>query len=804
MTDFLRDLRIGFRALRARPLFLFAAVSTLALGIGASTGVFSVIEAALLRPLPFRDAGELAVVWGVAGPERDIRGASPIEIRDWDAQVDALGPLSRYTSTTLNLSGEGDAAQLAGENVGPEFFGVLGVSPALGRGFTAEDDVPGAPLTIVISDELWRTRFGADPRVIGRMLRLDDQPREVIGVMPPGFRGLTFDADVWVPLGASLGEAGMSQRGGRWLAAVGRLEPGRTAEEAQSQLTAAAARLEELYPDTNRERGADLLSLRDYYVAQTRPLLLMVLGGVGLLLLIACANVANLQIVRGLERGREVALRYALGAGRARVGRQVLAESLVLGLLGAAAGIALAAVLVGALLPLVPDGVLPPYARPGLDPAVLLFGLGAGVVTSAVFGLAPAVRAARQDPATALRGTGRGITTGRPGRVGAQQAIVAVEVALALVLLVGAGLALRSLREQLDIRPGFEPEGVLAARLALTSQSYDTQGRISFVDRLLAEVSGAPGVESATVVSNGPLRGYNAASILADPEDPERQVRYYRHSVSPGFFEQMGIAVRGRTFTASDGFDDPPVVVISEALAMRLWPDRDAIGRRIMIGPRDTVSVVGVAASVRYRDLTTSLMDPGEDPDVYFSFAQLPTSSFDIMLKTAGDPGALTAPLRAVVGRMDPSLPLYDVAPMTRVLGGQTALGRMVSAFLGVFGALALIVSAVGLYGVLAFVVRGRRREIAIRQALGARPAEIRRMVVGQAVRLVSVGLVFGLGAALAAGRLAASVLYGVPAVDPLVLAGTMAGLLGVAAVASWVPARQATGVEPSTAMASE
>ena len=805
MNDLLRDLRLGFRSLRRRPLFLATAVLTLGLGIGASTGVFSVIQAALLRPLPFHEADRLAVVWGVAGPERDIRGASPAEIRDWDRMTSALGPLSSYSSTAVNLSGDGEATQLGAETVGWEFLGILGVAPAAGRGFTADDDRAGAAATALISHDLWQGRFGGDPGILGRTIRLDDRPVEVIGVMPRHFRGLTFDTDVWLPLGSLLSERALEARSGRWLAAVGRVAPGRAAVEAEGELAAAADRLTELYPDTNRDRGAMLQSLRDSYVAGTRPLLLMVLGAVGLLLLIACANVANLQIVRGLERRQEVALRYALGAGRARVGRQFVAESLVLGLLGGVAGLALAALGVALLLPLVPTGVLPAYARPGLDLPVLAFGLLAGLGTAALFGLAPALGAARLEPARVLRGGGRGITGGgRPGRRGsAQQAIVVAEVALALVLLVGAGLALRSLREQLAIEPGFTADGVLAARLTLSGDAYDGEARTLFVERLVADAAAAPGVNAAVVVSNAPLRGYNSASILRPGEQPEREVRYYRHSVTAGFFETLGVPVRGRTFTSADHADAPPVTVVSEALAARLWPGEEALGRRVLLGP-DTVTIVGVAGSVRYRDLTTSLMDPGEDPDAYFAFAQLPARSFDILLRTDGDPTALIGRLRARVDAMDPALPLYDIAPMADVLAAQTALGRMVSAFLGVFGALALLVAAVGLYGVLAFLVRGRRREIAIRQALGARPAEIRRMVVGQGVRLVAVGLAAGLGVALVTGRIAASMLYGVRAADPVVLGGTTLALLAIAALASWIPARQATGIEPHSAMASE
>ncbi|MEJ2503572.1 MAG: ADOP family duplicated permease [Gemmatimonadota bacterium] len=805
MIQLVRDVRIAFRALRRRPLLLFTATATLALGLGAGTAVFSVIEAALLQPLPFRDADRLAVVWGVAGPEQDIRGASPIEIRDWDDGAAAIGPLALYNETTVNLTGAGEAEQLEAEVVGPGIFDVLGVAPVLGRGLLPEDGVAGAAGSAVISHDLWQRRFGGEADVLGRGVVLDDVAFSIVGVMPQGFRGLSFDTEIWVPLGPFSSPETFTERGSRWLAAIGRLVPGATAETAQEQLDAVAARLAEAYPEANGDRAALLLPMREFYVGPSRALLLMVLGGVGLLLLIACANVANLQLVRAVERKREVALRFALGSGVAQVARHLMVESLVLATLGGVAGVAVAWAGLQLLLPLIPPGVLPAYASPAIDAPVLLFGAATALGAGVLFALVPAARVAREDPAGALRAGGRGATRGAGGR--AQRAIIVAEVAVALVLLVAAGLAVDSLRAQLAIRPGFDADGVLAARVTLGSGGYDAESRVGFVEDVVRDLSGVAGVRSAAIASRAPLRGYNAASYIyraEDPIDADHRVRFYLHGVTPGAFELLGVPlVRGRGFTVADRSEAPAVAVVSQAFAARIWPGQDPVGRRVVFAG-DSATVVGVAGNVRQRALTTSLMDPGEDPDVYFPYAQLPTRSFDILVRAEGDPARLTGAVRGLIADRDPSLPLYDVATLTSELDAQTALGRMVSAFLTVFAVLALVAAAIGLFGVLAFVVRGRRAEIAVRAALGAGPRRILRLVVGQGLAMVAMGLAVGILAALAAARFAASQLYGVSATDPVILAGTAMALLAVGVAASALPAIAALRVDPRTAMAEE
>ena len=803
-----RDLRLGFRSLRKRPLLLITSTLTLALGLGAAAAVFSVVEATLLRTMPFPEADRLAIVWGVAGPEQDIRGASPIEIQDWDRGVDALGPLARYNETTVNISGGGgEAAQLEAELVGVEYMDVLGVTPQQGRGFTAEDDLPGAPGTAVISHALWERRWGGAEDAIGRRVRLDDIDFRIIGVMPEGFHGLSLDTDVWVPLGPFVSPGFMTERGGRWLAAVGRLAPGATAPEAQRQLTAVAERLEREFPDVNRERSALLVPLRDFYVQQARPFLLIVLGGVGLLLLIACANVANLQLVRALERRREVALRYSLGAGRSAVARHLVAESLVLTIIGASAGVLVAWAALGALLPLVPDAVLPPYAEPRVNGLVVGVTVLFATVAGLAFALVPALRAATQAPAGALRGGGRHAAASPRRRGDPQQVIMVVATALALVLLVTAGLAVRSLATQLAIDPGFQPRDLLAARVSLTGDRYDGAGRLDYVETLVRQLEGLPGVEAAAAVSDAPLRGATSASYIfraEDPIDADHRIRFYRHSVTPGAFATLGIPiVAGRGFTRADGPDDRPVVVVSQSFAAKVWPDQEPLGRRVVLGREDTATVVGVAGDVRQRVLTVDLMDPGEDPDVYFSYAQRPAGSFDVLVR-APDPGRFVGAVRDQVVAQDPNVPLYQVEAMETVLARATGLSRMASALLVVFSVIALVIAAIGLYGVLAFLVRGQRREIAIRSAIGARPREILGRVMGRGMLLVLIGLAFGSVGAVVVGRLASSLFFGVDGIDVSILAGTTLLLLGVAALASWLPARSAVRIEPRTVLAEE
>lgn len=802
MDTLLRDLRVGFRSLRQRPAFLAIALATLALGIGASTAIFSVIEAALLRPLPFHDAGRLAMVWGVWGPDREVRGGSPIEIADWRDQAHTFDGLSIYDETTLNLSGDGAAVQLEAETVSPGFFALLGVAPVLGRAFHAEDDRVGAPGVAVISDDLWNSRYGSDAGVIGKPIDLDGQSFTIVGVMPLRFKGLSFDTDIWTPLAPFLSEAGMQNRGQRWLGAVARLRPGASFEAAQADLDAVARRLAEIHPQTNEARSADVIPLRSAFLDSSRSLLLVLLAGVALLLLIACANVANLQLVRTSDRERELSLRHALGASRRRVIRQLLTESLLLSALGALAGVFVASFALSLLLPLVPEGALPLFVEVRLDPVALGFAATVALAAGALLGLLPALRS-DASPARALKDSRSSAAAWRPGRVSLQQIIVGGEIAFAVVLVAAAGLAIRSFRSQLAIDPGFEARGTLGVRVSLPDR-YDDGARLNFVTALLEDLAATPGVSRVAAGSNSPLRGASSASILQREGFPDDRIRYYRHSVTPDYFETLRIPItRGRAFSAADAPTSPGVAIVSEILARRFWPDEDPIGKRLRIA-NDFATVIGVAANVHFRDLTTSLIDPAIDPDVYFAFSQVTPSSFDILLRDGDDPTAFANAVRRAVTRLDTAIPVYAIAPMARSLAAQTALGRLSSFLLGLFGWLSLILAAVGIFGVMSFIVRGRRREIAIRSAVGARPADIRRLLLRQGMFVVGTGLVIGATAALFAGRLLASLLYGVQPADPVILGGTIAVILLAGFLANALPALQAARVDPRTAMSSD
>jgi predicted permease len=795
-----QDLRVGLRSIRRRPGFFAAAVLTLALGLGAATAIFAVVQAALLRPLPFKEPARLRMVWGVAGPDRDVRGASPVEIDDWRRLTRSVESLSIYDRTTLNLSGDQAAQQLPAEIVSPGYLSLLGVTPTLGRGLRPEDDQPGAIGGAVISDALWKSRFGGDARVLGRSITLDDVPFTIVGVAPPGFRGLAFDAQIWAPLGPFVTPEALRARGSRWLGAVGRLRPGVTDAGVQADMDAATATLERLYPDANRQRGALVIGVKAYQLDRARQLLLALLAGVGLLLLIACANVANLQLVRTRDRRHELALRHALGASRGRVARQLITESVALSILGCAAGVFLAWIALGLLLPLVPPTALPLYAHVRLDPVVVATSVVTAVVAGVFVGTLPAWRA--DADVRQLRAVNATPGGWRKGRISLQQVLVAGQIALALVLLMSAGLAIRSMREQLAIDPGFRATGVLSATVSLTGDRYDAAARRRYAASLIDELRGLPGVADEGVGSDAPLRDGYSASILRRAGHPDDHIRYYRHAVSPSYFRTLGIPIlRGRAFDAGDRSGAPGVAVISAAFAARLFPGVDPLGKHLVIG-NDTATIVGIAGNVHFRDLTTDLMDPADDPDLYFSAAQVTPRTFTVLVRSAGDPALLAGSIRRAAASLDAAVPAYGIQPLERALAAQTALARLMSFLLGLFGTLSLLLAAVGLYGVTAYVVRGRQREMAVRLAIGARPAEVRRLVLRQSATVIVAGLIIGGAAALLTGRVLASLLYGVPAADPVILTATAGTLAAAALLATWVPASQASRVEPRSTLA--
>jgi putative ABC transport system permease protein len=794
-------IRQAIRVLWNRPAFTVIALLTIGVGIGASTAIFSVVDAALLRDLPFREPDRLAVISGVAGAERDVRWASHPEVMDWRAMTRSFAAVSIYDETTLDITDAGEAVQLEAELVSAGFFELLGVAPAAGRTFSAEDDQPGVQPVVVISDALWRTRFASDPNVVGQTVRLSAGPATVVGIMPAGFRGLSFDTEIWTTL-PPLSPGAVTDRGSRWLAALGRLAPGITFEQAQQDLIAVTRELEATYPDINRERSADVSSLHEFFLDSTLDLLPVLLGAVLFLLLIACANVTNLQLVRGIARSREIALRYALGANRAQIVKQLLTEALVLSLAGGLLGLMIGYWSIQLLLPLIPDGTLPAYAVVDLNTRALAFGIGLAAVAGLLSGIVPALRSTASGVSTDLRGDGRSVA-GRPRRFGLQQALVVAEIAIALPLLVSAGLMARSLRQQLATEPGFRAERAVAARLALPARDYTSEARIQFAGALADRLRALPGISDVAIGSNSPLRGNSSAAILEREGHPDEGIRYYRHLVMPGWFRTLGIRVlNGREFEPSDDYDAPPVAMVTQALAARFWPGEDALGKRLRIAG-DWVTVIGVVDDVRYRDLTTSLMDPGEDPDVFISYAQLPSAAFDIVVRTEQAESAIASLIQREVSALDPSVPIFRVQSLSAAVAAQTASDRFGSSLLALFACLSLALAAIGLYGVMAFVVGMRRREIAIRLAVGADPRSALSMVLRQGMTLVALGTVLGLAGALAAGKLLENLLFGVSTRDPLTFIVVALVLTLVAFAANYIPAHRATRIDPQMALKS-
>jgi len=807
------DLRLAFRTLQTRPGLAAVIIATLALGIGATTAMFSVLNAALLRPLPFVEPDRLVVLMGVAGPERSVRGASIPEVHDWRALNRTMTDVSVFDPISLNLKTETGAERIIAERVNAGYFPLLGIAAARGRTFTPdEDSLPDAHPVAVVSHSFWRNRFGSDPAMVGKTISVNGRALTVVGIMPEGFGGLSFQAEVWVPVAMISVDSPVSlltSRSNRWVPAVGRLRDGIDVGDARRDLMAVAAQLAGQYPETNRERSVDLQSLQDSALGSTKALFAALFQAVLLVLLIACANVMSLQLVRATSREREISLRLALGAGRLQLLRQLMTEGIVLAGLGGVIGLILAFWCLRLLLPLAPAGLFPAYAQVAVDGRVLAFTAGITLLCGLVCGLAPALRSGRGDLSDALRQGIRASSSGlrRLRKPGMQQALVAGEVALALILLVGAGLMLKDLRRRIAVPPGFQAEGVVAARVALPRDRYPVPERIIFAERLVERLSALPDVAVATVSTDLPLRGFSNAALLTTDVPGAEPVRHFRHGVTPRFFEALSIPIlAGRGFAAADLSHSPGVAVVSEATARRLWPGQDPLGRRFHLGNQTgpEVTVVGVAASARFRDLTNDLAAPAGGLDMYYPFTQRTDADLEIAVRSRTGAVLSAAVLQAQVAAIDPQLPLYLVQHLEQAVRSQNAAPRFGSIVLSVFSALALVLSAIGVYGVIAFVVGLSRREIAIRLALGADGNRVLGVVMANGMTLVLGGVALGLVGARLGAKVLASQLYGVPVTDT----GTFLAVTGVvtlvAFLACWLPARRAARVEPQTVLKGE
>jgi putative ABC transport system permease protein len=814
VTGLTQDLRYAVRTLLKSPGFTLVAVLTLALGIGANTALFSVIEAALLKPFPYPEPGRLVRVYSTSRQGAQWT-ASPADFFDWQAMTHSFAGLAAMNGNSMALSGEGPAEHLRGLAVTQDFFGVLGVAPALGRTFTAEEETTGRDQEVVLSDALWRSHFGADPKVVGRRIRLDGQPYLVVGVMPRGFAFLS-GASLWTPLAFNPRQRAM--RGGHYLGVLGRLRAGVTVAAASREMAAVAGRIEAHNPDVNIGWSAEAESLRDAMVGDVRPALLVLLGAVGFVLLIACVNVASLLLSRGTGRAREHAVRAALGASARRLAQGVLAESVWLGAAGAAIGLGLAAWGTAAIVSLAPSDI-PGLAGAHVDLMVLAFAAALGLLTSVLFGLLPAWRATNVwSLAHGLREGGPALG-GRRGRR-SRQGLVVAEVALAVVLVVGAGLLLKSFMRLRGVDPGFDPRGVATFEVSLPD-AYTTAQSRAFFASLLERVRALPGVRSAGAIFGLPLTdfGYSISLHEVDghvlsPQEQEAGFSPQLRVVSPGFFRTLGIRLlEGRLFTDADREGGAYVAVVSASAARRLFGTADPIGHHFSLGthlfgpgpryPRVGGEVVGVVQDVR--DL--SLARAGR-PVVYFVHAQFPASPMSVVMRTNGDPAALINPARAALASVDPAVPMFAVSTMGEWVSGSIARRRFYASLIAVFAALALGLAGVGVYGVLAQAVGERTREIGLRVALGAAPWGVTALVVRQGLAPAATGI--GVGVALALGltrvlsRALTPMLFKVAPADLATYTVVTAFILGVALLAALVPARRAARVDPVVALRTE
>ena len=790
------DLRSALRALARRPVFTALVALTLALGIGANAAIFSVVDTVLLRPLPYPESERLVNVHG-RYPEDRTTFSLP-DYLDLRQRARSYAELAAVTTGGGNLTTTGLPERVQVAYATGNFFRALRVTPALGRLF-GPDDERGASGIVVLSYETWRGRHQGDPQVVGRAVTIDGRPFTIAGVAPRGL-ALPGKVDYWRPIRTDSGDGG--GRRAEFLAVVGRLAPGVTPERAGREAHAIMAQLGREYPETNRTFRAEVAGLQEDLVGPARPALLVFMGAVGLVLLIACANVANLLLARAVGREREIAIRASLGASRARVFRQLVLESVLLGALGGAGGLALAGIATR-LLRTSELGDIPRLAEVTVDARVLAFGVAVSVATGLLFGLAPALRLAREELQPSLRGGGRGVTRG-PGEGRVRSALVLAEVALAVVLLVGAGLLVRSFDALRRTDVGFSAERVLVARVALPPAQYaDAAGRRAFWLALEERVRTLPGVQAAGLASTAPMGGapYYAFRVEGVEGAPETMQDAQPYAVTPGYFATMRIRLlRGRVLGPGDVDGATPVAVVNATLARKFLGARDPLGQRLSVDGGETWrTVVGVVADTRQEGLA-------ELPyaQLYFPAAQWPRPAMWITLRTAADPTAVASSLRRVVADLDAQLPVYELSTMQERMARSVAQPRLTAVLTTGFAASALLLAALGIYGVVAYGVAERTREIGVRMALGATRERVLGLIVRQGLRPVLGGLAVGVVGALAAGRLLTGLLHGVSAGDVLTYVAVVAFLGAVAVAATVLPARRAAGVAPTTALRHE
>jgi putative ABC transport system permease protein len=803
MSAIWQDLRYAVRMLGKSPAFTAVAVLTLALGIGANTAIFTVVNSLLLRPLPYASPDRLVMVWqdyrARGGPAREW--ASPGNYVDWSREKALFKDVAAIGGWRPTLTGAGEPEPIPGEQVTHEYFGVLGVTPALGRAFLPEDDVPNAPRVTIIADSLWQRRFGSDRSVIGRIVTLSGEPHEIIGVLPAGFRPIvaTQTGEIWRPLRIT---TAAPSRGAVIFRVVGRVNDDLSLERAQAAASALAARLETAFPDYNEKVGFNLQPLHQQVVGDIRPGLLALLGAVGFVLLIACVNIANLLVARGSSRGRELAVRVALGAARRRVIGQLLTESLLLAAIGGIGGLLLGAWAVDAMVSIAPASA-PRLEEIALDLRVFTYTAVLALVTGVLFGLAPAVQASRDVLTHSLKDGGRG--TAPAGGRQLRRVLIAVEIALALMLLTGGGLLLQTFVRLQQADLGFDPANVLVGFVNPPRTGYDTRAKHRvFYDQVLEKASAIPGVRTAALASVLPLSGDSDMNFIVEgqpmPKSPsEAPVTWYR-LVSARYFEAMGMKlVRGRAFERGEA---APSVIVNETFVRKVFPAEDPIGRRVRFSADREApwfTIVGIAADARVRGAR------GETRvETFIPYWQFVEPGMNVILKAHVDAAQLAPALKQAVAGLDPNVPVAGIAVLSDTVAESIDQPRFFAVLAVGFAGLALVLAAIGIYGVMAYAVAQRTTEIGVRMALGATPSEVFRLVLADGLRITAIGVTLGAAGSLVVGRWLTTLLFGVAPGDPRTLAATAGLLLLVAAAACFIPARRATRVDPMVALRAE
>jgi len=810
----MQDLRYGLRMLRKNPGFTFVAVLTLALGIGANTAIFSVIDSVLLRPLPYKDSSSLVIVWESNTRESSPHNTvAPPDFLDWQSQSDVFAGMTAIVDERDNLTGNGDPEQVIVQLVSVNFFSLLGVNPAIGPGFSAENGQPGKGNVVVLSYALWKERFGGDPGLIGKTLLLNGHNQTVVGVAPQSFNWFIKDGSLtgakpqmWSPF-VFPDRFRDRKEIGRFMTVVARLKPRVSRSEAQTQMDTIAARLEQEYPDFNGHWGVNVVPLREQISGGLRPALLILLGAVALVLLIACANVSSLLLARAASREREMAIRTAIGASRWRIARQLLTESVLLAVTGGGIGVTLAVWGTNALLAASPENLLDLRAI-SIDLRVLAFAAGATFLAGLLFGFLPSYISAHSTISETLKEGGRGSSAGKHSGI-ARSTFVVAQMGLALVLLAGSGLLIRSFIRLIGVDPGFDTGHLLTFRVTLPESKYGSdQACMTFFQQLLARISRLPGVRSVSMNSFPPLSGLGAATGVHLLGQPQRQLSDLPVAavrvVGPNYFGTMSIPLRaGRRFNELEMAEEKHVAIINQAFADKYLSGVNPIGQKAAIYMKSLVEnenqpseIIGVVGDVRQMGLDTAA-----EPTVYWPYPELVYTGMTILVRTSNDPRGLVSAVGSELHQMDPEQPMASVATMEQLLSDSLSRSRFTMLVLGVFAAIALVLAAVGIYGVIAYSVMQRTQEIGIRVALGAQRQDVLRLVLGQGTRLTLLGVGMGIIAALIFTRLMAILLFSISATDPLTFTAVSLLLVGVALLACYLPARRAMRVDPLIAL---